>query len=205
MYLSKIHIPWRQSKNSYHLHQALWKLYPGCGDEQRNFLYRVERLEKGIGTHILMQSTLRPRQSEDNPVILDWREYNPVFSSGQRLRFRLRANPVKTIKDSRKGTVEKKGKIYTKTVRVPLIHEEQQQAWLERKLQGVAQLETLITQTEPILYFRKEKEKRSGKIQHVLFDGILSITAPDAFSALFQTGIGSAKAFGCGLLTVKRV
>ena len=205
MYLSKIHIPWRLSKNSYHLHQALWKLYPERGDEQRNFLYRVEQLERGIGTHILMQSMIRPQQSEDSPVILDWREYNPVFSSGQRLRFRLRANPVKTIKDSRKGTVEKKGKTYTKTVRVPLIHEEQQQAWLERKLQGIAQLETLIIQPEPILYFRKTKENRSGKIQPVLFDGILRITDPDAFSALFQTGIGPAKAFGCGLLTVKRV
>ena len=205
MYLSKIQIPWRLSKNSYHLHQALWKLYPGREDEQRKFLYRVERLEKGMATHILMQSTIRPQQSEESPVILDWREFNPVFSSGQRLRFRLRANPIKTIKDSHKGTVEKKGKLYTKTVRVPLIHEAQQQAWLERKLQGIAQLETLIIQPEPILYFRKTKENRSGKIQPVLFDGILRITDPDAFSALFQTGIGPAKAFGCGLLTVKRV
>jgi len=204
MYLSKIHIPWRQSKNSYHLHQALWELYPEQGDEQRNFLYRVERLEKGIGTHILMQSKICPQQSEDSPVILDWREYNLVFLSGQRLRFRLRANPVKTIKDSRKGTVEKKGKAYTRTVRVPLIHEEQQQAWLERKLRDIAQLEALIIQPEPILYFRKEKEKRSGKIRPILFDGILNITEPEAFFVLFQTGIGPAKAFGCGLLSVCR-
>jgi len=204
MYLSKIHIHWRLGGNHYHLHQALWKLFTGRSDNPRDFLYRVERMGKGNGMFILLQSTKCPQQTENGPVILDWREINPGFVSGQRLRFRLRANPVKRIKDSQKGTVEKKGKTYTRTLRVPLLHEEQQQAWLERKFQDMAQLETLIIQPEPVLYFRKEKEKRSGKIQTVLFDGILRITNPEAFAHTFKTGIGPAKAFGCGLLSIAK-
>lgn len=205
MHLSKIHIPLALAKNTYELHQALWRLFPKRDNEKRDFLFRVEKLEKGIGSSILLQSAIKPQLSESSPVILGVRDYNPIFSLGQRLRFRLRANPIKTIKDSDKGTVEKKGRTFTRTVRVPLLHEEQQQAWLERKLQDCAQLETLIIQPEPILYFRKVKEKRSGKIQPVLFEGILTVLEPELLFQQLQKGIGPAKAFGCGLLSIAKV
>ncbi|MGZ4954983.1 MAG: type I-E CRISPR-associated protein Cas6/Cse3/CasE [Methylobacter sp.] len=205
MYLSKIHIPWHQAQNPYQLHQALWQLFPGFEDADREFLFRVEQLQKGIGAQVLMQSVMQPQSSEQSPAILALREYVLNIQNGQRLRFRLRANPIKTIKDSSKGSVEKKGKTFTKTVRVPLLHEEQQQAWLERKLQAFAQLETLIMQPEPVLYFRKAKEGRSGKIQTVMFDGILTVTDADAFNNQITKGIGPAKAFGCGLLSLARI
>lgn len=204
MYLSKIHIPWPQAQNPYQLHQALWRLFPGHEDADREFLFRVEQLQRGVGAHILMQSTIQPQSVDQSPVILNWREYVVNIQNGQRLRFRLRANPIKTIKDSSKGTIEKQGKTFTKTVRVPLVHEEQQQAWLERKLQSFAQLESLIVQPEPVLYFRKAKEGRSGKIQTVIFDGILTVTNAEVLSQEIRQGIGPAKAFGCGLLSIAR-
>ena len=204
MYLSKIHIPWTQAKNTYELHQSLWRLFLGHKNDNRDFLFRVESLEKDIGAKILLQSVSKPQSLEVSPVILDLREYNPSISAGHMLRFRLRANPIKTIKDSTKGTVKKKGKIFTKTVRVPLLHEEQQQDWIERKFNGFAKLNTLLIQPEPALYFRKIKEKRSGKIQPVLFEGILMVAEPKAFLELLQQGVGPAKAFGCGLLSIAK-
>jgi CRISPR system Cascade subunit CasE len=205
MYLSKIHIPWPLAKNPYQLHQALWRLFPGqeLGAE-REFLFRVEQMQPGVGSNVLLQSPLQPQNAEQSPLILAQREYALTITEGQRLRFRLRANPIKTIKDRSKGTVEKKGKTFTKTVRVPLIHEEEQQAWLERKLQGIAKLETLIVQPEPVTYFRKAKENRSGKIQTVLFDGVLMVTDSTEFSHQLGKGIGAAKAFGCGLLSIAK-
>jgi len=205
MYLSKIHIPWQQAQNPYQLHQALWRLFPGFEDADREFLFRVEQQQKGMGAQVLLQSAIQPQSSEQSPALLDLREYVLNIQNGQRLRFRLRANPIKTIKDGSKGSVEKKGKTFTKTVRVPLLHEEQQQAWLERKLQAFAQLETLIVQPEPVLYFRKAKEGRSGKIQTVLFDGVLTVTDAEFFSSQIAKGIGPAKAFGCGLLSLARI
>lgn len=205
MYLSKIHIPWTQAENPYQLHKALWRLFPRLEDADREFLFRVEELQKGVGARVLMQSAMQPQSSEQSPALLAQREYVLNIQNGQRLRFHLRANPIKTIKDSSKGTVEKKGKTFTKTIRVPLLHEEQQQAWLERKLQAFAQLETLIVQPEPVLYFRKTKEGRSGKIQTVMFDGILTVTDVEAFNHEITQGIGPAKAFGCGLLSVARI
>jgi CRISPR system Cascade subunit CasE len=204
MYLSKVHIPWTQAQNPYQFHQALWSLFPGHEDANREFLFRVEQLQRGVGAHVLMQSATRPQSVEQSPSLLNWREYAVNIQNSQRLRFRLRANPIKTIKDSSKGTVERKGKTFTRTVRVPLIHEEQQQAWLERKLQSFAQLESLIVQPEPVLYFRKAKEGRSGKIQTVMFDGILTVIDAEALSQEIRQGIGPAKAFGCGLLSIAR-
>lgn len=204
MYLNKVYIPWSQAKNPYQLHQALWHLFPGHEDDDRTFLFRVEQQQKGVGTQILMQSKLVPESNEQGPEVLEHRKYNLQLQNGQRLRFRLRANPIKTIKDSNKGCVEKKGKTYTKTVRVPLLHEEQQQAWLERKLHNSASLETLLIQPEPLMYFHKSKENRSGKIQPILFDGILTVVDMSDFIRLLQQGIGPAKAFGCGLLSVAK-
>ncbi|EIC29369.1 MULTISPECIES: type I-E CRISPR-associated protein Cas6/Cse3/CasE [Methylomicrobium] len=205
MYLSKIHIPWHQAKNPYQFHQALWRLFPGQDESTRDFLFRVEQMQKGIGANVLLQSTLQPQSSVQSPSLLAQREYDLNVQNGQHFRFRLRANPIKTIKDSDKGTFEKKGKTYTKTVRVPLLQEEQQQAWLERKLQTFARLETLTMQPEPVLYFRKIKEGRSGKIQTVLFDGILTVTDATLFKQEITQGIGPAKAFGCGLLSIARI
>jgi CRISPR system Cascade subunit CasE len=205
MFLSKVHIPWQQAKNPYQFHQALWRLFPGFEDAERDFLFRVEQIQAGIGASVLLQSLLKPEGGDQSPLLLAQREFGLNVPKGQRLRFRLRANPIKTIKDGNKGTIEKKGKTFTKTVRVPLLHEEQQQAWLERKLQDFAQLETLIVQPEPVFYFRKPKEGRSGKIQTVLFDGVLTVTDAEIFQAHVAQGIGPAKAFGCGLLSIARI
>ena len=205
MFLSKVHIPWQQAKKAYEFHQALWRLFPGCEDTQRDFLFRLEQIQTGVGANVLLQSAIRPVGGEQSPLLVGQREFELNVPNGQRLRFRLRANPIKTIKDSSKGTVEKKGKIFTKTVRVPLLYEEQQQAWLERKLQDFAHLESLIVQVEPVTYFRKPKEGRSGKIQTVLFDGVMTVTHSVEFETQVAHGIGPAKAFGCGLLSVARV
>lgn len=202
MYLSKIQIPWSQAANPYHYHQALWKLFPGLENAERDFLFRVEQQQKGVVTNVLLQSHTQPQSTEQSPTLIALRDYDFNIENGQRLRFRLRANPIKTIKDNSKGVVEKKGKTFTKTVRVPLIHEEQQQDWIERKLHAFAKLETLIVQPEPVLYFRKNKEARSGKIQTVLYDGILTVTNFSEFKQAVRQGIGPAKAFGCGLVSI---
>lgn len=205
MFLSKVHIPWKQAKNPYQFHQSLWKLFPDCDDAGRDFLFRVEQFQPGVGAQVLLQSAHKPEGSEQSPLLLAQREFALNIPKGQRLRFRLRANPIKTIKDSSKGTIERKGKTFTRTVRVPLLHEDQQQTWLERKFHGFGLLETLIVQPEPVMYFRKLKEGRSGKIQTVLFDGVMRVTDPAVFESQIIQGIGPAKAFGCGLLSVARV
>lgn len=195
MFLSKVWIDWRWARDPYQQHRALWQLFPQRPDSRRDFLFRVEERQPGRGAGILLQSALRP---EDARVarVLATRVMPERLPEAARLRFCLRANPVKTIRDTQRP--DRRGE--PKRLRVPLIREEDQLAWLGRKLGGVAELETAYTITEPPLYFRKENI--SGKIQPVRFEGVLTVTDANGLLGLLARGIGPAKAMGCGLLSL---
>ncbi|RYD61629.1 MAG: type I-E CRISPR-associated protein Cas6/Cse3/CasE, partial [Verrucomicrobiaceae bacterium] len=49
-------------------------------------------------------------------------------------------------------------------------------------------------------------EKRGGKLRFTSVDltGQLTVTDPTAFQAMLLQGLGHAKAFGCGLMVVRR-
>ena len=146
-----------------------------------------------------MQSIREPELSSNSVRILACKNYCLNLIPGQRLRFLLVANPVKTISDE---TGRKKADGEIKKCRVPLIREDEQKAWVECKLQDAALLEILVVDTLFPLRFKKRKENRAGKIQPVSFRGILTVENPGAMTALIQNGIGPAKAFGCGLLSL---
>jgi len=202
MYLSKVFVTWRKARNPYDIHRQLWELFPNRPDSNRDFLFRVEKQEKGLGAEILLQSIQNPKKADSACYITANREYNLSLNKGKRLRFRLRANPTKKIIDQ-KGRINQKGEI--KKCRVPLIREEEQKVWLERKLEDICSLDELIIHRELPLYFRKHKRQRSGKIQTVLFDGIIEVECPIAFLDMVKMGIGPAKAFGCGLLSMAKI
>ncbi len=203
MYLAKVHIAPEKAANPYELHRALWELFPDMPDEQRQFLFRVEQQSRQSGAQVLLQTEVQPISSSEHTRCLACKSIEYRFGESQSLRFRLRANPVKSVKDEGKGTVTRNGTTYVKSVRVPLIDEEQQQQWLAKKLNQIgAQLSAINVIQETPLYFRKSKEKRSGKIQSVLFEGILQVTDPVLFAQALRQGIGPAKSFGMGLLSV---
>lgn len=207
MYLSKVHLSWAALKNPYEQHRALWCLFPNQENASRSFLYRIEQVSRGQGGVALMLSKQKPQVADlsGGPELLAVKALGLTLMEGQHLRFRLRANPIKMIKDERKGEYERNGKRYTRTARVPLIHDDQQQAWLERKLAQAAEIQALNIQQELPLNFRKKKEARSGKIQPVLFEGVLAVKDTERLLTLLYDGVGPAKAFGCGLLSVAPV
>lgn len=202
MYLSKIMIHGSISRNPYEIHRALWRLFPENADVERDYLFRVER-SSPQQAEVLMQSCREPvvRDLQESKIIAS-RDFPLRIKADMRLRFLLVANPVKTINDE-SGRLNGKGEI--KKCRVPLIHEEEWRTWLERKFEGRAELDTLIAEKRLALHFRKAKEKRVGKIQPVNFEGILTVKEPSSFTTLIASGIGPAKAFGCGLLSLARV
>ena len=112
-----------------------------------------------------------------------------------RLRFLLVANPIKTIADER---ARLKGKV--KRCRIPLIKEDEQSKWLKRKLADAAVVNLLEVEKLLPLHFRKGGTP--GKIQPYCFKGIIEIEDADLLMTLIQKGIGPAKAFGCGLLSL---
>ena len=75
---------------------------------------------------------------------------------------------------------------------------------MERKLDVSARLEALIIANCLPLYFKKSNANMAGKIQPVSFQGILQVTKPTSLKKMIVNGIGPAKAFGCGLLSLAR-
>lgn len=198
MYLSKILIRGAACRNPYEIHQVLWKFFPERADVTRDFLFRVERANREH-SEVLMQSARQPVLSPHAAQVQASKEYPLSLQHGQRLRFRLVANPVKTINDEH-GRTRPDGK--PKKCRVPLIREEEQRAWLLRKFQDAASHDVLIIDPLLPLRFRKRGENRAGKIQLVVFQGILRVDDNTIMLDLIKKGIGPAKAFGCGLLSL---
>lgn len=200
MYLSKVLISGTPCRNPYEIHKELWKLFPDDPDANRDFLFHLSHVEYNFA-EILMQSFRQPRHSHPSARILACKEYSLFLQNEQRLRFILVANPIKTINDE-SGRKNAKGEI--KKCRVPLLKEEDQRDWIVRKLQNAAVLETLVIDPASPLKFRKNKEERVGKIQSVSFQGVLKVREPEIMHSLLLNGIGPAKAFGCGLMLIRR-
>ncbi|NPU83378.1 MAG: type I-E CRISPR-associated protein Cas6/Cse3/CasE [Syntrophaceae bacterium] len=202
MHLSKVMISGSTCRNPYEIHRALWRLFPEDADAQRDFLFRVEHSGQQ-SAEVLLQSIREPLPSPSKEVrLVACKEYPLLLRAGQRLRFLLVANPVKTIADEH-GRL--KGDGQEKKCRVPLLRDEDRQTWLTRKLNGFAVVEIAEVEKRPVLNFHKIREKRIGKIQPVVFQGILQVLNQDEFRNQIIKGIGPAKAFGCGLLSLARI
>lgn len=202
MYFSKCVLNSVKPVNPYLLHKKIWQLFPDKADEKRPFLFRVENLGQRGVQHILLQSSYKPQQVQGELLLLKSKEVQlNGITNGRRYQFLLRANPTKKIKDI-SGKTTNQGK-----VRVPIIDETEIIAWLNRQFEGIAEIEAVTLVQQDLLYFKKDKEnqKHVGKIQTVTYSGILTVKEAEPLINKIKEGIGPAKAFGCGLLTLAKI
>ncbi len=199
MYLSRVFLHPGKLNNAYEWHRALWTLFP---DVERGsaspFLYHIESINLSAGAQLLVQSSVEPLIASAQAKVLASKLYPITFEEGQRLSFRLLANPSKRISDTH-GQENKKNQ---GKCRVPLIKEDEQANWLQRKLTNAANIREVVMQRHAPVYFRKGR--RAGKVVPVLFEGILDVTNAEVMTNVWEKGMGPAKAFGCGMLLVRR-
>lgn len=95
------------SGNGYGAHQLLWKLFPG--EEQRSFLFREEvakeqiPFHKGVRGEPLFYLVSARKPISDHPIFaVESKPYAPRLADGDRLAFRLRANPTIARKEEGK-------------------------------------------------------------------------------------------------------
>jgi len=172
--------------------------------ESRNgdagFLFRVDHhLDAGVGYRpaILVQSARRPdwEYAFQNAGFFlracpEVHQTDLHFEVGSRLRFRLCANP----------TVKREGKRHALRERADL------HAWLERKAAGGGFGIESWTETDGgWLSAGKRQKAERIHLWTVTFEGILRVTDAERFADTLAAGIGPAKAFGCGLLSVAAV
>ncbi len=219
MYLSRLILNprSRQVRNEladpYELHRTVCKAFPDANykdNESTGILFRVDLHPRTRIPTLLVQSRQKPDWDflstekknyllEESGLPLDVenpavKEMKLQLRQGQVLAFRLRANPTKRVKENAK--------------RMGLLREEEQHAWIRRKLESVgAALVSVNILNEQFtrgkLFIEKEKEKRMNFLS-VQFDGILQVEKPDDLVAGIFSGFGSAKGLGFGLLSLAR-
>ena len=230
----------------YGQHQLLWKLFDlprTSSPEQTAFLFRAE-LRDGLPLFYVL-SRIVPRDTSGKWRI-DPREYRPDLYAGDRLAFKLRANPVSLAKKEREPSEaeswrknrEKNGlsvrDVTRKRIRHDVVMEaKQRMGWKDLPPDERPSLAQLAYEAGSC--WLREKEARlgclieadrlrvDGHFVHCLkgrrdekgicrgialstldFEGELSVTDPEIFLPALLNGIGPAKAFGCGLLLVRR-
>jgi CRISPR system Cascade subunit CasE len=213
MFVSRIEVNWAKARNPYDLHRAIWTLFPGQERESRTkqgqpregFLFRVEENCPGRPARLLVQSQILPKTEGQWARSVGQREFHPRPSEGQRLEFLLTANPIKTISDQHHASksIKKPNKQGQYKCRVPLLREEEQVVWLNSRLADCAIVESVAVKTHPPLFFRAKSNH--GKLLTVTFQGLLRVMEPEILRERLRSGIGPAKAFGCGLLLVRRI
>lgn len=198
MYLTRVLLTGEKLHNPYEIHRALWHTFPQTPEQNRDFLFRIEKRESQQ-IQVLMQSQRLPSDVPDLAQLLAYKPIALSFAPDRALRFLLVANPIKTITDE-DGRLNRKGK--PQKCRVPLIAEEAQVDWLKRKLRDAAAFEPASVEIDklPPINFRKNNTR--GRIQPYTFKGVLQVQQPELLLKLVQQGIGPAKAFGCGLLSL---
>jgi CRISPR system Cascade subunit CasE len=127
--------------------------------------------------------------------------YEPEFSGGECLRFRLRANPTRkvSVPDGREPGKLRKTRVGI--IGVDEAGEDLQQKWLARKLAAAgAELHGCIVIPEGTV--RSRQGEGTVSLLAVRFEGTLKVDRPEAFREAIRCGIGSAKGFGFGLLSL---
>jgi len=174
--------------DSYAWHTALWAAFPDRDGEPRDFLFRVDDQRTQFEALLL---------SKDEPVAPAWGfwETRPVastFLEHDAYRFQLRANPT-----MRRNADRRRLGIYAE----PRLRE-----WMLRKgeTSGFRIADGTLTIGAPVdeTFVRNG---RRGKHVSVDFAGLLQVLDRERFRGAFDNGIGSAKAFGFGMLMLATI
>lgn len=221
MYLSKLELNPRSKEarrdlsQPYELHRTLAHAFPTLdGQDYRahhGVLFRLEAITPGYARpSVLVQSVTLPNW---NLLPADYcarfpehKEVNPVFTTGQTLGFRLLANPTK--KEARPGQSQGRRVALTDVSQGDELSPAQQ--WLRRKGEiGGFDLLHVLSEGFRLNEFRQSptaSQRSKQQIPHygVRFDGLLRVRDPQLLAEVVSQGIGSAKAFGFGLLSLMK-
>jgi CRISPR system Cascade subunit CasE len=208
-------IPDDKKQQAGHAHRVLWLLFQDVPDTKRDFLWRDE----GDGRYMILSQ--RPPTDPLGLFELASKDFSPDLAVGDKLAYTLRANPVVASKPARKaadqGSRARGQKI---DVVMQALHAvpKGERGMVRDKIASEAGHAWLASQgskagfkllAPPLIdgYAQIPVERKKGRpagFSVLDFKGVLEITDPAAFIAKLTTGFGSAKAFGNGLMLIRR-
>ncbi|MBM9624692.1 type I-E CRISPR-associated protein Cas6/Cse3/CasE [Streptomyces zhihengii] len=190
----------RDLQDATQMHRTVMRMVPDhLGDSPRlqaGLLYRLD--ETDTASTLLVQATqLNPQRLPTGYGTADLKSLGPMFTAlrtGLAVRYRIVVNPAKRerLPTQHKG---QRGRI------VPLTGPDADQWWHRRSTEAGITLHTLTpTSTEPV----RPRTPSTSRMRHSLlrYDGTATVTDPDALRNAILHGIGRAKPYGAGLLSL---
>lgn len=202
MYLTRLRLDPSSGKarrdlaDAYEMHRTLVRAFVSEANQTPpRFLWRLESQGAWVDPVLLVQSAHSADWSYlealdrylKSPAEIKEVPLDGLLNPDGRYRFRMRANP----------TVTREGK------RLGLVGEEAQLAWLGR--QGVRhgfRIDAAMVTGSEVLAGRKGDTRM--RVRWAMFEGVLCPTDSTVLKQALLDGIGPAKAFGCGLMSLAR-
>lgn len=189
--------PWKDGgfRDSYAWHKRVWECFPDRPEASRDFLTRLD--DTGNGFRLLILSASVPSKPDWCPdSAWDTKLVGDSFIARSSFRFSLLANPTRKLAAPRDAEGKRRN-----AKRIPVCTREDLLAWLDRKAtQHGFSVKTDYIQTIPRPRQPFLKAGKAGLHTATEFVGSLHVTDPVAFQQALASGIGSAKAFGYGML-----
>lgn len=186
MYLTKIEFKetitmnmLRDAKSIYEMHRTI---FSGFNNKPENLLFRVEN------GYVLVLSSDEPKYDVDYFGEVQTKPYTMAYKSDQLFSFRMRANPTVRKMDTRKNE--------------PIRSEEELVQWIMKKAKanGFDIQEVMVNIEKPKVSYKGDNKQTHHS---VLFNGVANVVDADKFKKSLMNGIGRAKSYGFGMMSVK--
>lgn len=216
--LRPVFLPEEDERRTMMGHRLMWTLFGDSPDRKRDFLWR----EAGDGRFYTLSE--RPPHDRHNVFQVDPpKPFAPELLPGDSVRFSLRANA--TVAKRADGAARGKPSDVVMDALYKFPKGEQRAThrsdvvqtaglqWLVRQgkqsgfsLAGDEEDETGTYSAHVTSYraLRLDHRKSKLKIGVLDYEGVLTVTQPETFVAALAGGFGRAKAFGCGLMLIRR-
>jgi CRISPR system Cascade subunit CasE len=186
-------------------HKLLWSVYADGHDRARDFLWR----DDGEGRFVTLSA--RPPAASDLFDAPEVKDFAPVLSPGDRLAFALRANATRTTKAAGRVDVVMDalhGLPSGSRAEVRMVGAQTAGAsWLagQGAKAGFRLIHCEVGDYSSVV-LPGYRGPRKGQPQFGILDmsGVVEVTDPAAFVRQLAQGFGRAKAFGCGLMLIRR-
>ena len=208
MYLSRILLDTdlRNTKRALASPQRMHAIVATCFDKEtivQRPLWRIDTLHGS--TYLLLVSGTKPDFSSmiEQLASPDSREaitknYDPFLDSidvNDIYRFRLCANPVHSV--ARESGESTRGKVYGH------VTVEQQKEWLENRAKKYGfKIMSFDVTSRSVRRFKRQDQTVTLAVAS--YEGLLQVVDSDLLRKALVEGIGRAKAYGCGLLTLAK-
>lgn len=198
---------WRPPGGAYDIHQFVWKTFDDPDLKTRNFLYRLDADPKPT----LYVVSDRPMVNVPDGWRLRTTPYAPQPEAEEVLAFRLRANA--TVNRSQANGTRAAGRhsVVADALRDnPASWQDAMRdayrAWFERKgtLHGFEVVERFEVADHRQVTTRAKRAERKLQFDQGDLHGLIRVTDPVKFRDALLQGIGRSRAFGCGLMMVRR-